>query len=76
MTQLKYKSTVVSPEFRELERLRFEARSNEASALQNAERQNTLAIAKNALQRNISVDDVVSITGLTHAEVENLRDTN
>ena len=33
-----YREVVVSPEFRELERLRFEARSNEASALANAER--------------------------------------
>ena len=33
-----YREVVVSPEFRELERLRFEALSNEASALANAER--------------------------------------
>ena len=33
-----YREVVVSPEFRELERLRFEARSNEALALANAER--------------------------------------
>ena len=33
-----YREVVVSPEFREFERLRFEARSNEASALANAER--------------------------------------
>ena len=69
-----YREVVVSPEFRELERLRFEARSNEASALANAERRNTMTIAKNALRRNISVDDVVGITGLTRAEVEGLRD--
>jgi hypothetical protein len=33
-----YREVVVSPEFRELERLRADARHNEASALANAER--------------------------------------
>jgi len=33
-----YREVVVSPEFRELERLRANARHNEASALANAER--------------------------------------
>ncbi|MCL1790213.1 MAG: hypothetical protein FWG40_02460 [Peptococcaceae bacterium] len=33
-----YREVVVSREFKELERLRFEALSNEASALENAER--------------------------------------
>jgi len=33
-----YREVVISPEFKELERLRFEALSNEASALANAER--------------------------------------
>ena len=33
-----YREVMVSPEFRELERLRADARHNEASALRNAER--------------------------------------
>jgi len=33
-----YREIIVSPEFRELERLRADARHNEASALLNAER--------------------------------------
>ena len=33
-----YREVMVSPEFRELERLRADARHNEASALANAER--------------------------------------
>ena len=73
-----YREVVVSHEFRELERLRAEARNNEASALANAERKaektKALAIARNALQMKMSIDDIVKLTGLTRAEVEALRD--
>ena len=71
-----YREVVVSPEFRELERLRFEARSNEASALANAERKNTMTIAKRLLNRNRPIDEIMEDTGLTRKEVEDLRDTN
>ena len=70
-----YREVVVSHEFRELERLRFEARSNEASALANAERRNTMTIAKRLLNRNRPIDEIMEDTGLTRAEVEDLRDT-
>ena len=33
-----------------------------------------LAIAKNAVQMELPVDDIVKLTGLTREEVENLRD--
>jgi predicted transposase/invertase (TIGR01784 family) len=32
-----------------------------------------LAVARNALQKGLSIEDIVGITGLTHAEVEALR---
>ena len=71
-----YREVVVSPEFRELERLRAEARSNEASALANAERRKALDIARNALQMKMSIDDIIKLTGLTRAEVEALQNSN
>jgi predicted transposase/invertase (TIGR01784 family) len=67
-----YREVVVSPEFRELERLRAEARSNEASALANAERKNTMTIAKNLLMMDVPIDKIISATGLTRTEVEKL----
>jgi len=71
-----YREVVVSPEFRELERLRFEALSNEASALANAERKNAMTIAKRLLCRNRPIDEIIEDTGLTRAEVEKLQDSN
>jgi len=46
-----YREVEVSPEFAELERLRADARHNEASALANAEKRKALAIARNALKK-------------------------
>jgi len=71
-----YREVMVSPEFRELERLRFEARSNEASALANAETAKALAIAQSLLADGDIVERVVRVTGLTRAEVEKLQNTN
>ena len=71
-----YREVVQSPEFRELERLRAEARSNEASALNNAERKKAFEIARNALQKKMSIGDIVDITGLTREEVESLTVAN
>ena len=71
-----YREVVVSPEFAELERLRADARHNEASALANTRMQRDIEIARNALDMNLFVDDIVKLTGLTRAEIEKLRDTN
>jgi hypothetical protein len=71
---------MVDPEFRELERLRFEASCNEASALANAERkgraQRDIEIAKRLLNAGDTVDKVIAITDLTRAEVEGIQDAN
>ena len=69
-----YREVVVSPEFRELERLRAEARSNEASALNHARSQRDIEIAKRLLNAGDTVDKIITITDLTRAEVEGLRD--
>jgi len=71
-----YREVVVSPEFAELERLRADARHNEASALANAERKARNNFAKKLLKRNRPIDEIVEDTGLTREEVEKLRDTN
>jgi len=60
-------------EAREKERMDMESR--EDSARTEGEKAKAIIIARNALRKNMSVDDVVDITGLTHAEVEGLRDT-
>ena len=71
-----YRHVSATDEFKEIERLRSRARHNEAAALRNARTDERFVIARNALKKDMSVDDVVDITGLTRAEVENLRDTN
>jgi len=69
-----YHNVTASSEFRELEHLRSKAMHDEAQALYNAERRNSLAIARKALQKSMSVEDIVDVTGLTPAEVEGLRE--
>ena len=72
-----YYTITASSEFREIERLREKARHDEAQALYHARQEGiserNIEIARNALRRGLSVDDVVDITGLTHEEVECLR---
>ena len=64
-----YKHITVTPEFVEAERLRSKARHNEASALHNR----NIEIATNLLGTNLSTEQIATSTGLTHAEVEELR---
>ena len=63
-----YQRISVSPEFRELERLRSLSRHDEASALGEAERrgkqEEKLAVARNALSQGLSLEVIQSITGL------------
>jgi predicted transposase/invertase (TIGR01784 family) len=67
-----YNTITVSPEFKELERLRSLARHNEASALRNAREQRDIEIARNALQMNLPVDSIAKLTGLSLEEVKKL----
>jgi len=71
-----YREVMVSPEFRELERLRADARHNEASALHSAERNTTIAIAKRLLSRSRPISEIAEDTGLAYAEIEALRDAD
>ena len=68
-----YRHITVTPEFKEAERLRSKARHDEAQALFNAEQKRAFTIAKNAFRKNMSIEDVADITGLTYAELETLR---
>ncbi|MCL2185463.1 MAG: Rpn family recombination-promoting nuclease/putative transposase [Treponema sp.] len=67
-----YNTVTVSPEFKELERLRSMARHNEASALRFEREQTTIEIAKNALQMNLPIETISKLTGLTIKEIEEL----
>ena len=84
-----YYTITASPEFRELERLREKARHDEAQALyyakqegiqegiqegrQKGRSERNIEIARNALQKKMSINDIMDITGLTYEEIENLR---
>jgi predicted transposase/invertase (TIGR01784 family) len=68
-----YRHITVTPEFREMERLRSKARHDEAQALYNAERKRTFEIARNMMSDNEPVDKIVRYTGLTHKEIEDLQ---
>ena len=67
-----YRNITVTPEFREMERLRSKARHDEAQALFNTKRE----IAKNLLKIELPFDKVVETTGLTYAEVEKLQNAD
>jgi len=70
----------VSPEFKELERLRSIARHNETSALRHAKEEGKtegkteerVEIAKNALQMNLPIETISKLTGLTSKEIKEL----
>ena len=71
-----YREVTVSPEFRELVRMQEKARLDERQALHHARKGRDFEIARNALQKKMSVDDIMEITGLTRIEVEGLRNAN
>jgi len=75
-----YRHITVTPEFREMERLRSKARHDEAQALYNAERkarvEEKFDIAKKMMNRNRPINEIVEDTGLTREEVEGLQVTN
>jgi len=60
--------------FEAREKERMDTESREESAREEGERAKAFTIARNALNKKISIDDIVDITGLTRAEVEALRD--
>jgi predicted transposase/invertase (TIGR01784 family) len=71
-----YRQITVTPEFREMERLRSKARHDEAQALYNAERKKAFEIAQKMMKRNRPINEIVEDTGLTREEVESLRIDN
>ena len=71
-----YRTVTSTAEFREIERLRSRARNNEASALGNAQRKKAVEIAKNFLQMDLTVEQIVKGTGLSKDEVEALHGTD
>jgi len=75
-----YRQITVTPEFREMERLRSKARHDEAQALYNAERKARVEekydIARKMLADGEPVDKIVRYTNLTHEEVESLQIAN
>ena len=71
-----YRAVTATREFREIERMRSRARNNEASALGHARREGekakAVAIARNAVQMNLPIEDIIKLTGLSRDEIENL----
>ena len=68
----------------EQERARFRSRrialmdqeSNRITLIRKAEKAKAISIARNALLMNLSIDDIVKLTGLTRTEIDKLQDTN
>ena len=54
----------------------YEARLKERRDSYARERGAIFTVVKNALRKNISIEDIADITGLTHAEIESLRSTD
>ena len=69
-----YRSITASPEFQEMERLREKALYDEAQALRNAELTKAMSIAKNLIKKQMPLDEISDVTGLTLEEVKKLRD--
>ena len=61
---------------RDLYERREKARRDIAAEKKWAIKQQALEIAKNALHKKMTVDDIMDITGLTREEVENLNNAN
>jgi len=61
---------------RDLYERREKARRDIAAEKKWAVKQQALEIAKNALHKKMTVDDIMDITGLTREEVENLNNAN
>ena len=63
----------------EATRMRYEAREkarrDEDSRVDDVEEKAKVEIAKNALRKGMPIDDVADITGLTHAEVGTISET-
>ena len=68
-----YYTITASSEFREKERLRAKARHDEAQALHNARKERDIEIARNALKMNMSVDDIMKLTGLSRQQIEDIK---
>jgi predicted transposase/invertase (TIGR01784 family) len=72
-----YYTITASSEFQERERLYAKARHDEAQALYHARhearREEKFELARNLLSCGDSVDKIITVTGLTHDEIENLR---
>ncbi|MDR1795860.1 MAG: Rpn family recombination-promoting nuclease/putative transposase [Clostridiales Family XIII bacterium] len=68
-----YKKITRMSRFQQLEQARSKARHDEAQALTNARRQNSIAIAKKALQENLPVDMIARLTGLPREDIEALQ---
>ena len=78
-----YRHVSATDEFREIERLRARARSNEAAAIRNARNQvqaeadaKLANIISNALKMNMSVSDIVKMTGETQEKIESIRNAS
>ena len=71
-----YNTVTTTPYAREIERLRTKAHHDEAQALRNAKLEGIQLVAKNMLNRNKPVNEIMEDTGLTQKEVENLRNSN
>ena len=68
-----YRHVSATDEFRELERIRSKARHDEAQALYDAEKAAFITVAKNLLNIGDTIEKIISVTGLTREEVENLQ---
>ena len=55
------------------EKERRDNRAREKGAWREGEAAKAFAIARNALRKNMPIEDIVDITGLTREEVEGLR---
>jgi predicted transposase/invertase (TIGR01784 family) len=71
-----YRSVTATNEFKEVERLRSRARHNEAAALRHARNMTKLEIAEKLLKINLPIEQIVTVTGLTVNEVEELCDAD
>jgi predicted transposase/invertase (TIGR01784 family) len=68
-----YRHTAVSPEFKEIERLRSKARHDEAQALNNERYKEKIEIATTLLGLGDSIEKIATATGLSHEEIEKLQ---
>ena len=73
---LRLKELSTDEKARQLYEARLKEQRDNYARERGAEKKAILAVAKNALQMKMSIDDIIKLTGLTQEEIESIQTTD